>query len=327
MSAALLSGPFFHHLDHLAPIAYFLDIPLYIDDPETFQLGKKFYPKVTIKKGIPTITTLGENFSTLFLSTKHAGAELKPAFEVLGFSHMKFCYLPHGQSDKGLSNPEMLSITNHEFACIYGKRQRTLVKSCKELIEIGNFRLAYYKEHQEFLDQITEEYIFKKFQKKQNTILYAPTWQDSEHQTTFFTEWKELIETLPDEYNLIIKLHPLLEKHHPAHVHSALGYHLKKPNVQILFEYPLIYPLLSRIDVYLGDYSSIGYDFLYFNKPMFFLGKEKTPLYDCGKHLTKAKDLISSLSNQEDLYQKRKDLYKYAFSPFKQASLLQHFSK
>ena len=39
----------------------------------------------------------------------------------------------------------------------------------------------------------------------------------------------------------------------------------------VLIEFPYIYPLLEFCDIYLGDCSSVGYDFLHLNRPMYFL--------------------------------------------------------
>ena len=57
--------------------------------------------------------------------------------------------------------------------------------------------------------------------------------------------------------------------------------------------YPLIYPLLNRCDLYLGDHSSVGYDVLPFEKPMVFLNPtsrslsdKSTLLFQCGQTLS-----------------------------------------
>jgi CDP-glycerol glycerophosphotransferase (TagB/SpsB family) len=50
---------------------------------------------------------------------------------------------------------------------------------------------------------------------------------------------------------------------------------LTRTKVRLLEHFPPIYPLLDRTDAYIGDMSSIGYDFLAYERPLFFLTKEK----------------------------------------------------
>ena len=312
---ALISGPFFHHLDHLAPLCHFLDCPLLVDDQETYRIGKKFYPSVTIQLTSIDLKELSEGYNLIILSTKYAKEELSNAYQAMNIHHMRFCFCPHGQSDKGYYDKSMLSEENQDITLFYGERQKNLIAPKDPFIITGNFRLAYYKKFQAHFDSLLENEL-SPFP-NQKTILYAPTWNDHETATTFFNTWRELIDSVPDNYNLIIKLHPLLEKHHPAHAHSALSFNQVKPNIRILFDMPLIYPLLNRTDIYLGDYSAIGYDFLYFNRPLFFLGPKSVPLYKCGKQVTSVHEFLQNLQNeQHELKEKRFQEYHYTFSPF-----------
>ncbi len=312
---ALISGPFFHHLDHLAPLCHFLDCPLLTDDSTTFSLGKKFYPEVDIRYVTINLRSLSDNYNLIILSTKHAKEELQRVYDALNIYHMRYCYCPHGQSDKGYYDKSMHSEEGQDIVLFYGKRQKNLIDPKGTYFIVGNFRLAYYEKFKKELDQSINTFLSPL--PSQKTILYAPTWNDFETATTFFDSWRELIETLPDHYNLIIKLHPLLEKHYPADTYTALSYDRCKPNVRVLFEMPLIYPLLDRIDIYLGDYSAIGYDFLYFNRPLFFLGQKKVPLHACGKCIHSIDEFYQDLNNlQLELTEARTKEYHNAFSIF-----------
>lgn len=46
---------------------------------------------------------------------------------------------------------------------------------------------------------------------------------------------------------------------------------LKSEGIQFIEDFPPIYPLLAQMDLYIGDMSSIGYDFLSFKRPMILL--------------------------------------------------------
>ena len=95
-----------------------------------------------------------------------------------------------------------------------------------------------------------------------------------------------------------------------------------------LKDFPLVYPLLAHTDIYLGDMSSIGYDFLPFNKPMFFLNKQKRDpktdrglyLFRCGVDIKPdAYPLIYKFietrleDDQENFSAIRKEVYDYTF--------------
>ena len=310
---AMISGPFFHHLDHLAPLCHFLNCPLITDDKTTFDLGKKYYPEVDIKHVTINLKELSETYNLLILSTKYAREDLDRAYNAMNIHHMRYCYCPHGQSDKGFYTKEMIAEENQDIILFYGERQRELINPPKDYFVIGNFRLEYYEKFKQFFDDHMNTILGPL--PDQKTILYAPTWNDAETFTSFFTSWKELIKELPNNYNLIIKLHPLLEKHYPADTYTAISFDQSRPNVRVLFEVPLIYPILNRVDLYLGDYSSIGYDFLYFNRPLFFLGEKKVPLQKCGLHVKSIKEFYQNLNNeQREHREKRKQEYHYTFS-------------
>ena len=307
---ALISGPFFHHLDHLAPLCHFWKCPLLVDDSTTFALGKKYYPEVDIQLTPIDLWGIAQKFNTIVLSTKYAKEELETAYHAMGIHHMRFCYCPHGQSDKGLSDKTMIPEETQDIILFYGKKQKERLNLPGQII--GNFRLAYYEKFKAFFDNLVQQEV-----PQGKTILYAPTWNDHETATTFFQSWRELISILPDSYNLVIKLHPLLEKHTPGEAHTALSFDKHSPNIRVLFEFPPIYPLLNRTDIYLGDYSSIGYDFLYFNRPLFFLGKHRVPLHDCGMKISSVQEFFQNLNDpQTHLKEKRSAIYAHTFSPF-----------
>ena len=307
-AVALISGPFFHHLDHLAPLCHFMECPLLVDDSSTYALGKRYYPEVDIRFEMVDLLEISRLYNTIIVSTKYAKGELEAAYHAMGVTHMRFCYCPHGQSDKGLSDPTMIPEQNQDIVLFYGEKQKERLKLNGHVV--GNFRLAYYKKFQSFFDALVDEEI-----PRGPTILYAPTWNDHETATTFFQSWRKLISSLPDSYNLVIKLHPLLEKHHPAEAYAALSFDKTKPNLRVLFEFPPIYPLLNRTDIYLGDYSSIGYDFLYFNRPLFFLAQKPVPLHNCGITVSSISEFFKQLENpQEHLTEKRSEEYAHTFS-------------
>ena len=195
----------------------------------------------------------------------------------------------------------------------------------------GNYRYRYFKQHRDFYDQVIEKEI--RFAKKQPTILYAPTWLDLEESTTFFDAHEAILGKLPSEYNLIVKLHPRLELDDTAQYYHIVGKYESRPNILFLKDFPLVYPLLAHSDIYLGDTSSVGYDFLPFNRPMFFLNKYKRDpgidpeayLFRCGVDIAPEQygELYSIIEKPtEDFTEIRQRVYQYAFGEEREPELI-----
>ncbi len=115
---------------------------------------------------------------------------------------------------------------------------------------------------------------------KTPTLLYAPTWQDGGGKSSF-PRICPLLKTAPKEFTLLLKLHPHLYLQFPeeiAEMKAQIPEH-----VHVIEDFPPIYPLLARVNLYIGDLSSIGYDFLSFKRPMLFL--EPSELTQVGDYL------------------------------------------
>jgi CDP-glycerol glycerophosphotransferase (TagB/SpsB family) len=116
-------------------------------------------------------------------------------------------------------------------------------------------------------------------------------------------------------YNVIIRYHPFLDDLHPVETHQLRGEFENKKGIAFLSDFPCIYPILNFSDAYLGDFSSIGYDFLAFNKPLFFLDTHFGKLYQCGQQLNLENHLGKSIAQAESTsYQEqREETYHYVF--------------
>src|SRR4029078_13076147 len=114
------------------------------------------------------------------------------------------------------------------------------------------------------------------------------------------------MDQLPPDYNLLVKLHPRLELDEPGLYYHLIGKYEKKPNVLFLKDFPLVYPFLAKASLYMGDMSSVGYYFLPFDRPMFFLNQQKRDsktdrgltLFQCGTeiHPDQYKDIHSIIA-------------------------------
>jgi len=327
----LAPGDAVNHLDHLVVISYIMDVPIVTDEESVYESLQKYYPQVKpiyIEHHQRILEYLSEGFDTLFVSCANYRRDLSPLFEIIFRKQMKFCYCPHGNSDKPLTQFKL-----QNFSFIYGDQMEDrlnkmdVIQNFDAYVRTSNYRFPFYRMHERFYDKIAEEEVFSKFEKKQPTILYAPTWQDMESSSSLFDVGIPIIDQLPDHYNLIVKLHPWLQHHQAGHVHLIREKYQNRPNVTVLSLFPLVLPLLKRTDIYLGDFSSIGYDFLWFNKPMFFFDprerersrEEATNLHSCGTLIPESsyQDIYGFLEKdllKQDRYKEsREKLYHYTF--------------
>lgn len=337
--ATLLYGNNEHYLDHLAPLSHFLNVPLVLNEKNIFELSKKYYPEVNSiyldNLNIHSYIVNNYDYIITCITKDLFDNDFKIAQDISN-KDTQIIWVPHGASDKGQKCFFFESLKNAFFALIYGEKMREVLKEKKvfktirNIVEIGNYRLEYFKKFYSFYQNIVQEEILKKFQNNNLTILYVPTWQDFEKSSSFNKYFKMLLKNLPKNFNLIIKLHPNLLKQYEIDI---LIQKEKNENKNILFldNFPIIYPLLNIIDIYLGDFSSIGYDFLYFDKPMFFLKSENnnfSNLFECGHLITKNiyKTIEQNLDHKS--YSSQKDsLYKYTFSKTNLISFKQEFNK
>lgn len=296
-AAGLIYGPQKHHLDHIAPLTILLGIPLIVTEPEIEQLSAKYYPHlVTLCFDYPEVgDKIVQECDVIFSSLpRDLFDPIVFIAENLRQTRVLNIWCPHGNSDKGHHSYFMEGLSKEEIALIYGEKMRAFLmekgaySQLHAAITIGNYRYQYYQSHAPFYDQLVQKEIAVKLKKGNPTVLYAPTWEDAEKSSSFEESIKHLLAQVPSHWNLIVKPHPntLLKMQNPDRYED-------RENVLILKEFPPIYPLLNFVDVYLGDLSSIGYDFLTFQKPLFFLNaKRRDPKKDKGLFLYRCGTVI-----------------------------------
>jgi len=333
--AAIVTGPD-TYLDHLGVLAYIMDMPLFVTEKETYRSALTFYPQVqAIHKEAQDLDVdfLAHHFDALFESGKFFTMELAPFIELLHNKKMRFVYCPHGHSDKGHSAKQFAP---QDISLVYGSHMSDLLtstgamKSIRSTAATGNYRLAFYEKYRSFYKSLMEGNILDKLDPNKKTALYAPSWQDGENPTSFFGEARRLIQDLKQEFNLILKLHPFLKQFHPAETFTVLERCKEEQGVVFLENFPCIYPLLDACDLYIGDYSSIGYDFLSFDRPLYFLIGENSPRFEihgCGEIIPDKENISSFIQNtwkENTLGKKeaRKALYEYVFAKEKAFDVL-----
>jgi teichoic acid glycerol-phosphate primase len=326
---AFVADANFHLLDHMAPLASLWNIPLIVNDEETANLAKMYYPDVQIRLW-PDIAfrlqEIADEFDTL-VNCQYWEPSLKNCFQTVYKKEMQLIFCPHGQSDKGYKSPLLEYYRFQDAILLYGQLLKDMLielnvwDETKPHIQVGNYRLHYHRLNKAREESLAQQHLFSKLEPSNQTLLYAPTWNDGDRATTFFLQAERLIRELPSHWNLIIKLHPLLPERNPALFFQLTALEEKRPNFVVLLHFPMIYAILEKIDAYLGDYSSIGYDVLAFNHPMFFWRLPHLPaarLHTCGQILDPSKNpwhqIEQGMKRSTDFTAKQKSLYEYAFT-------------
>jgi hypothetical protein len=300
-ACALLLGFDLHHVDHIAPLAHFLSLPLIVTEPSMKECVEKYYPKMEIllKSPMEFASYILTEFDLVFTTLPRQ--LIDPLFffdEECLRKKMYTFWVPHGNSDKD----NLGALTKEKLLLIYGKQMEDslnrhgVLKEVYKRVVIGAFRYHYFQLHHSFFKKV-------EFPKKQKTILYAPTWGSE----ALYKDTKTVLETLPKHYNLIVKLHP-----NSLHDPALKKLFVPKENILFLEVFPTIFPLLEQVDYYVGDHSSIAYDFLRYNRPLFFLSSKKTMIHLTGKTVP-AKDLFKEIEKPDTYQEARKEIYEYAF--------------
>ncbi len=345
-AAALIYGPEAHHIDHLVPLCFLLDIPLFVTDEDILHSCKNFYPAFDIRyKNANEIGHhLVQNFSVIFsCMPRDLFDEIFFFSQKLHGKRLHTIWCPHGNSDKGHTTYYMEALRKEKVALVYGGKMIDFLKekdAFRQLIrpiEMGNIRLPFYKKHFLFFKELLQKHSKKKLVGGAKTILYAPTWQDYESSSSFFDATELLIKNLPSTFQLIIKIHPNLLLGNSYKVQSLLWKYEEQDRVLFLTDFPPIYPILDLVDIYVGDMSSIGYDFLSFDKPLYFFNQNgKNPqvdkglyLFRCGRFLQREEYanfynmLLTHYEQDRSLFSDfRKEVYTYTFGTEKDSSLL-----
>ena len=315
----ILPGPRAQYIDHLVPLCHLMEIPLLVTDPVVHDLIERYYPPLELRLVEPEDYLLDEaleGFDLFFyVEFSRLGSGSFQFHEYLTKKKARSVISLHGNSDKFWQIYWSERLIDEDVFLAYGPQLLEMLELKgidKKPIISGNYRLEYYKAHKNFFDSKIP------FKKEKTTILYAPTWTSMNRKSelrvnysSFFDVYHDVFETIPDTFQLVVKLHP-----NTIRLMSLQVEEIKQtyPHIHFINEYPPIYPLLNQIDIYLGDFSSIGYDFLYFDRPLFFFKtKVKTPLQNCGICIQEA-IYETILKNIEAAHsEKRKELYRHAY--------------
>lgn len=310
--AALIFGDGLNHLDHLAPLCHFLHIPLIVTNRSVFTAAVTFYPDLVVYEMTPLelSSQLVQYFDAIISCLpRYLFDRIVLVSEEIYQKKLLSIWCPHGNSDKGHESSAMEGFENEKLILVYGEKMLQFIKeknpSLPDYLLVGNYRYHHYLKLKPFYDQWMGRNLADT-----RTLLYAPTWDDHEASSSLLTALP-LLKTSAS--SLFIKLHPHTELYTPHLVEKLIG---EYEDFHFIPGYAPIYPLLERAHAYLGDMSSIGYDYLAFNRPMFFFNPRNRIDEDQGLYLHRCgEEMPADLKNQQlDLAPLREEVYHFTFS-------------
>jgi teichoic acid glycerol-phosphate primase len=309
---ALLPGARTSFLDHLIPLCHLWQIPLLCTDPWVYTCAQVFYPPTQIiLAGCDNFQQILSNYQT-FVSVEPCRLHRKALqfgeflFKGEGTTIVGF----HGNPAKFREEYWIERYAHEDVVLIYGEyladyfKEKRVWERLKKKVVIGNLRKRYYEKHKPFFDAVAKPHLFPTDERK--TVLWAPTWS--------YPEWSDpldsLLEKIPSDFQVLIKFHPFMFHLFPEKVSLFKEKYAQKQALLFLDEIPLIYPLLERADIYVGDYSSVAYDFLSFNRPLFLLAEKE---YSWATTVKNPQDLFSAFNKKDTLSEAREHAYRYVY--------------
>ncbi len=160
------------------------------------------------------------------------------------------------------------------------------------------------------------------------TIIYCPTWRKGGISSLErFLDSPATIARLTERYDLIVKPHPnLFNAERPFFDQSIVGRLQANPGITLV-RAGNVMPWLARAELFIGDVSAAGYEWLYFDRPMIFLNPQPgvlersgdveavTYLWRCGDVCDEMAALPAAVERnlETDHYERRReDLLRYS---------------
>ncbi|MBS0320959.1 MAG: CDP-glycerol glycerophosphotransferase family protein [Proteobacteria bacterium] len=274
-----------HHVEHLAPVCGMFDAPLLACDAPDMIAAVACYPGLDVR----WMRGVGEHSPVRAIGQALRG--LAP--DVVYYSHLagrpllrnlfadgrgappRIVHCPHGFSEK--RQDWAREVAFQDVALLPGRH------ALDQLVEFGvapllayyviggNLRKLHYEAHRAFFDAVAARHGVVR-DPARHTVLYAPTWNDRIGSSSLFAALEPLVRDLPAGHRLLVKPHPLSDRDAGtrARIDALCG---GRRDVVVLRDCPLTMPFLALADSYVGDMSSLAYDYLAWQRPMVFLNQ------------------------------------------------------
>lgn len=310
-AVAVVAGPRLSFLDHIMPLVDHWQIPLVCTDGWVFNAAKHFYPPAEI------ILANEDNFQKILSGFKTFISVEPCRLHQNALQFGQFLYQGPNETIAGFhGNPKKFRneywierYVHEDYILVYGQylidylKEKGLLKRHNAQVVIGNLRRSYYLKNQSFFDTIALPHHFSN--KKRKTVFWAPTWSYPD-----WSNYSSLLKKIPDHFQLMLKLHPFMHRLYPENVEQLQNKWAESEQIRILDEIPLIYPFIEYSDYYIGDDSSVAFDFLSMNRPIFLYADREEPW---ATTVDPKSDLFFKLDQRDPLSEKRKEAYTYVY--------------
>ena len=236
----------------------------------------------------------------------------------------------HGMSDKPFTYERDFS--RYEVCLCAGQRQIDRLRLHPPNREARLELVGYPK-----FDRIPS--LPRAFENDRPTVAYCPTWSKGGLSSARVLMGRPaVIDRLVRRYNLIVKPHPNLlnprRPHYDAGLAEALLALDRSRAVKVVRDGNVM-PWFAQADLYVGDISATGYEWLYFDRPMLFLNPRPggfastsridgaTHLWQCGRvcdDVEALPDLVDAALREDRHHEIRERVLHYSVHQPRQGS-------
>ena len=141
-------------IDHIAPMASILDIPLVLSDKKIQSACQACYPHVKMQymdSSLFSFENIAAQYEVLIYSYKPWAARLHLVIDTALRKNLVMVYCPHGNSDKLFTYKQTDLISHHTHQFVYGQQMRDYIRehsACRTdftLQTTGNYRAKIYQ--------------------------------------------------------------------------------------------------------------------------------------------------------------------------------------
>jgi|GEM_PF-1662345 len=264
-------GYFLRHcgnLHYFAAIKPFLDHYLHQPNVENRILVNRITPGLEKERDFRGYANLFTDRSSLadcdvVLTPTYLRPEDRPR---LDRSKTRLVQIFHGMSDKPFTYERDFS--DYDLCLCIGQRQLDRLRSHAHNRDI-NWSLIGYPKFETALPSV------KPLDNGRKTVIYCPTWRKGGISSIdAFLDSPNTIRRIAARYDLIVKPHPnLLNADRPFFDQSIIDRLRDIPNITVVRDGNVM-PWFARSDLFIGDVSATGYEWLYFDQPMVFLNPQ-----------------------------------------------------
>ncbi len=292
------------------------------DGKDSYALIKRDFPQIDVEF-IESLDAIRERANEL-----QPEAIVQPDFWV---NHLfaecggKQVQVFHGLSDKKYGRSKKVLL--YDLVLLPGKKEEDAYRTMGILDKMKYQTVGYPKLDRVFQGKINQEEqrIKLGLDPDKTTVLYAPTWNDRTGNTSYPKFGVEVLNQVPSDINLVVKLHPNTKSYDKKYYPILKEIAAKKDNILFIDYAADIIPIMATADLLIGDISSVTHEFMAFQRPLVFLDsgfhlfqrKARTWIWQAGDVIKKKGQVwptvLERLEHPEEYADIRQEILEYIF--------------